>query len=76
MKWISIKDRLPDVKVEVLVTDGIGISIAEQWSTRSGWHVFCAICTEDATHFLDTGLEKITHWMPLPPLPGDDNDNS
>jgi len=65
-KWISVKDRLPEDGVEVLITDGenIDVSFCEltyfgddpnemEWFGRiSPWH-----------------FGNITHWMPLPELP-------
>jgi len=56
MKWISVKDRLPDKDCEVLVYMGIN----------------CYRYMELITHYSDCHLTRhdtITHWMPLPKPP-------
>ena len=61
VRWISVKDRLPDNCVEVLVYDtDCGIVI--------GWYdkkdgIFVA-------EFMNE-LDAVTHWMPLPEPPKD-----
>ena len=61
VKWISVKDRLPDDCVEVLVHDtDCGILI--------GWYdkkdsIFVA-------EFINE-LDAVTHWIPLPEPPQD-----
>lgn len=69
MKWISVKNRLPEIKHRerpnassdrVLATDGEHFSVAVRW-----------ICG-DKEYFLPDYREeftKITHWMPLPETP-------
>jgi len=68
MKWISIKDRLPELihrgkenpsSDDVLVTDGTNIQFGVRW-----------ICGENE-YFLPyyRDFNKITHWMPLPEQP-------
>ena len=68
MKWISVKDRLPEVKQRVLLfTEGEAI---EGWLTDvEGVHWYfitlsihgCGCCGEDD--------DEVTHWMPLPEPP-------
>lgn len=69
-KWISVKDRLPDVFDEVLVYDtfsNTSISIAWRETTprKNGivdWYWNSQMSyPEDLTH--------VTHWMPLPEPP-------
>jgi hypothetical protein len=36
MKWISIKDKLPETDSLVLITDGERVTIAE-WYQEQGW---------------------------------------
>ncbi len=63
MNWISVKDRLPEVRKDVLVYD-------KEYGTRLAyWHdqyepyewYECTGCGNT--------LEYITHWMPLPGEP-------
>lgn len=80
MKWISVKDRLPNKDMSVLAYN-TGISIYSWGFQRHKyidiefWHnkdkMFC-LCVQDWT----TGffrkvrhVNKITHWMPLPKPP-------
>lgn len=61
-EWISVKDRLPEEPGEVLVVLYGKVGIAwyhggEQFETGSG-----LICY----------VEEVTHWMPLPKPPKDD----
>lgn len=60
-RWISVKDRLPEVRLIVLAyaapTDGIHFAFRERGSEN----------------FVDCGsgyyLNTVTHWMPLPAPP-------
>jgi len=71
-KWISVKDRLPDWRGNVLVFTQHGVSI--------GWRDFCdppnwTLLYDPHTHLertLDEAIlnqSRITHWMPLPEPP-------
>lgn len=60
-EWISVEEALPEAEDDscsscVQVTDGRGVSIA-YW------------CNFDPGYWSYTGLEDITHWMPLPEPP-------
>ena len=63
MTWIKVSEQLPDNGDYILMTDGR--------QTTLGWFKpatkkFTQVNTwEDLTN-------KITHWMPLPPLPEDE----
>lgn len=65
VKWISVKDRLPDDCVEVLVYDtDCGIVIG--WYNKKD-DIFVA-------EFMNE-LDAVTHWMPLPEPPKDGDTN-
>jgi hypothetical protein len=59
MEWISVKERLPEDDKWVLVTDGLGIGLAQY--------------NLDQDDFFGYNERKvrgyITHWMPLPKPP-------
>lgn len=58
MKWISVKEDMPNLDFEVIVNDKYG-------QVSSGW----LITDEGAKVFVDAGEVKfkhITHWQPLP----------
>jgi len=72
MKWISVKDKLPQKYQRVLVTDGKQICLHYKqsfinWQDERGHDLYCS-CTEnkDKCEFREG---DITHWMPLPELP-------
>lgn len=56
MNWISIKDKMPDTEVDVLVYGYYGCSVAMITPNGLWW-------------FDDGTLDEPTHWMPLPEAP-------
>ena len=69
MKWISVKDRLPDKKDGVLIyADGVitcaTISIKADGSLWPRGHGFGGYEWE-----YDFEYEDVTHWMELPEAP-------
>jgi hypothetical protein len=62
MMWIKIKDRLPDKDCMALVTDGRHVTLAD-WMERDEW----ALDREDKA--LGITAATLTHWMPLPVPP-------
>lgn len=52
--WISVEDRLPEIRQKVLVCARDHIDT--DWLTNDGKWMYCQI-------------RKITHWMPLPQPP-------
>ena len=59
-RWISVEERLPEVVVDVLVTDGSNVCISRQVRYVSP--------TERFTFWSRDDLD-LTHWMPLPEPP-------
>ena len=62
-KWISVKDRLPDLEIEVLAFHENG-SISVQYmftSMQEGGYIFWS-------NFEDQDERLVTHWMSLPAL--------
>ena len=68
-EWISVKDRLPETKVDVLAYDGSSVFTAQIWMHRDGpyWSLPDSVSGYDAE--CNFNEEGITHWMPLPPPP-------
>ena len=58
MEWISVRDRLPEDQVEVLV------ATRSKNGVRNIDKGYLAI-----DHFIHRGHAEVTHWMPLPELP-------
>ncbi len=65
--WIAVWDRLPEEYIEVLTCGEYGVVIGRIegdgcWS--ASWTDY-----ETGEPYLTNG--NVTHWMPLPELPGD-----
>lgn len=69
-RWISVKDRLPEIGKSVLIYypkwDGDEIQVAK----LEGDEMMFDICGE-----FNIGTGAITHWMPLPEPPKDGDSN-
>lgn len=70
MKWISVKDKLPEEQKEVFVYAPdcdiigqalVGVFFAKEKGFESSWTVY-----DFGVSKLD---EKVTHWMPRPEPP-------
>jgi hypothetical protein len=68
MKWISVKERKPKNKENILISCEYGVTMAEYTTFENGNELWWAV-----THIgcYDDGAEanKVTHWMPLPEKP-------
>lgn len=66
MKWISVKDRLPERR-------GIYLVCAEFFEDARNLHVRTGYYNKDKGWDLDVTCDtsdyEVTHWMPLPSLP-------
>ncbi|MDO4564816.1 MAG: DUF551 domain-containing protein [Clostridia bacterium] len=78
LKWISVKDRLPEAYTDVLLlvkdTEGEEVNywVFTGWLWDDEWATtFChghkSIAKENAEH--RCCANEVTHWMPLPKLP-------
>ena len=79
MKWISVRDRLPEDDRTVLVCVADRYSLAGLVHFRvvcycgsgvlEGWKYSCGKDSEtnDITHWIEKN--DVTHWMPLPEPP-------
>lgn len=68
--WISVKDKLPDIKISVLIIDGEykEMHTAEFCDSKfcDEWHISYGKYSHEV---LTIDRSKITHWMPLPEFP-------
>ncbi len=62
MKWISVKERMPERYTDVFVYDGNNCYIGYFTNADS------FVTTQDPYHNTYQ-IEDVTHWMPLPKLP-------
>ena len=65
-KWISVKDRLPEIDILVLCCSLKSLSPTYGWYNGNFWSV-----NDEPNHFKDKidRISFITHWMPLPAPP-------
>ena len=70
-EWISVKERMPDHRGDVLVYTGNGVGISWR-SPVSGWNG-CYLPSRDPRESMEDELiaASITHWMPLPTPPSE-----
>ena len=61
-EWISVDDRLPEPFKSVLVFRDGKISI--DYNEGNGWFAY------------DFNGKRVTHWMPMPPLPKGETNNA
>lgn len=68
-EWISVKDRLPECGVNVLVTDGIHqmVTWCEFVDGTFQW-------VDNFIEYVNVRFKPVTHWMPLPEPPKEIDD--
>jgi len=62
-EWISVKDRLPDIDLSVLVYNGQSIEVMAYWYDE-----------DEKPNFMNPPAppcDFVTHWMPLPEPPNE-----
>ena len=66
-KWIRVSDELPDICVNVLVTDGrsVGMGWVDENSHKDIYKIERVWCAPNT----DVDERNITHWMALPDVP-------
>lgn len=72
MEWISVKDRLPEDDIIILVLSEICIPEDNYLKQKKGYWIFEGKFNRMFGWFIyfhPENLQKITHWMPLPELP-------
>lgn len=62
-RWISVEERLPDDYEKVLIFD-------KKWGILPGWHSKSYWETSEVKN-----VTEITHWMPKPTPPKEDEKN-
>jgi hypothetical protein len=63
--WISVEERLPKSRADVLVVAYWG----EEWQTMTGWYSAMMGKWRIITPFGEREPGGVTHWMPLPEPP-------
>lgn len=82
MKWISVKDRMPEPETEVLayarefISDDFEIIKCFYYDRfeikgRKPQYNFHESCNCSGYDFDKMKISGVTHWMPLPPSPED-----
>jgi hypothetical protein len=69
MKWISVKDKLPEFDTEVLISKYNDYVTIGELATYGKWRVLNGLGVVESTLYYDLDDGLITHWMPLPNPP-------
>jgi hypothetical protein len=80
-KWVSVEERLPEYDTPVLVVtktypDQLGAAILRWEAEGWYWEEYSGIGMDfrDPANYERDDDYGYTHWQPLPPPPGDDDD--
>ena len=66
-RWIPVSERLPEDETWVLIwEEGNGVGIAKHILHMPLW------TTSDGYNIRDRNYSRVTHWMPLPEAPKED----
>jgi hypothetical protein len=65
MKWISVKDKLPDENVWVLLYDKKSIVIGRLYFSIMKWEIL----NHSTTNEIIFKKDRVSFWMPLPEKP-------
>ena len=71
MEWISVKDRLPEDRRNVIVNCEHGVISAYWHVDYQAKYWYCTDHTVLDPEFEDVGLKKVSHWMDFPSPPID-----
>lgn len=75
MQWISVKDRLPS-RAGLMDDESEYVLVFEQYKHIPGGEVSICEYTKDGwsnnDNFGNAHTERITHWMPFPEPPEED----
>ena len=74
MQWISVKDRLPEIKQDVLMCFDSGNMAVGFWYDGDEDITFWCANTDDGW-YTDCDCMPL-YWMPLPELPKKENDGN
>ena len=79
-EWISVKDRLPEENVPVLICTQEGAIWMAEYLEERRPHTTATAYWETVDVMYGCGAElettEVTHWMPLPEPPGgEENEN-
>ena len=67
--WIDVNDKLPDTTRDVIVTDGIDVSVAQY---NKPWNKsWIGVCNGDLawTETGDLFMPNVIYWMECPEIP-------
>lgn len=59
-KWIDVSDRLPDIGVRVIATNGLMTGEAYLYGHQLEWY------RPYSKPWIDTMGSPVTHWQPMP----------
>ena len=74
MNWIKTSERLPEKETPVLILVLGEVRIGEirtEYATFEDLHGDFDYWDDPANDGQDIEWDRVTHWMPLPPLPED-----